>query len=270
VSKNFELLRDLQIGISSEAAPAYVAPGVGDVTEVPQVAPAKIGPVEDKKTAVYWAASSSNDCALMREEARKLVHNVFLASDDAAHQVVVFAAVDSGNGCSRITSLMARTLAAHTSAPICLVDANLRSPAAGNAFHYDDDYGLTDSLRSPGPITEFVRAAGPDNLSVLSCGSGARDSVALLTSANMRSRMLDLRNEFAYVLIDAPPLNNYADAVALGQLADGLVLILEANVTRRESATRVAGHLRNMQVKLLGAVLNKRTFPIPQLIYNLL
>lgn len=270
MSKNFELLRDLQIGIPSEAAPAYVAPGVGEVTAGPEVAPAKVHPVEDKKTAVHWAASSPNDNALAQEEARKLVHNIFLASDDALHQVVVFAAVDSGNGCSRITSLMARTLAAHTSAQICLVDANLRTPGTGSAFNYDSDYGLTDSLRSPGPITEFVRGTGADNLSVLSCGSGARDSVALLTSANMRSRMLDLRNEFAYVLIDAPPLNNYADAVALGQLADGLVLVLEANVTRRESALRVREHLRNMQVKLLGAVLNKRTFPIPDLIYNLL
>jgi succinoglycan biosynthesis transport protein ExoP len=269
VSKNFELLRDLQIGIPSEAAPAYAAPGVGDVTAGPQATPAKVRSVEDKRTAGHWAAAALNESPLAQEEARKLVQNIFLSSDDTPHQVVVFAGVDSGNGCSRISSLMSRTLAAHTTAPICLVDANLRTPAPASAFHYDNDYGLTDSLRSPGPISEFVRCAGPENLSVLSCGSGARDSVALLTSSNMRERMADLRNEFAYVLIDAPPLNNYADAVALGQLADGLVLILEANVTRRESALRVADHLRNMQVKLLGAVLNKRTFPIPEVIYNL-
>ena len=86
----------------------------------------------------------------------------------------------------------------------------------------------------------------------------------------MRARVTDLRNEFAYILIDAPPLNRYADAIALGQLADGVVLILEANATRRESAVKVAAHLRSMHVKLLGAVLNKRTFPIPETLYNLL
>jgi Mrp family chromosome partitioning ATPase len=65
-------------------------------------------------------------------------------------------------------------------------------------------------------------------------------------------------------------LNSYADAIALGQVADGVVLILEANATRRESAMKVADHLRSMHVKLLGAVLNKRTFPIPQTLYDLL
>jgi protein-tyrosine kinase len=269
VSKNFELLRELKIGAGAEAAPAYVGPDVGGSIPEGAAAPA-VRPIEDKRTAANWVASSLNESLLAQEEARKLVHNIFLSSEDKPNRVVVFAAVDSGNGCSRVSSLMARTLAAHTSAPVCLVDANLHTPSPAGAFHYDNDYGLTDSLRSPGPITEFVRSGGSDNFSVLTCGSGARESVALLTSANMRRRMADLRNEFAYVLIDAPPLNSYADAIALSQLADGIVLVLEANVTRRESALKVTEHLRNMEVKLLGAVLNKRTFPIPDSIYHLL
>jgi Mrp family chromosome partitioning ATPase len=71
-------------------------------------------------------------------------------------------------------------------------------------------------------------------------------------------------------LIDSPPLNTYADGIALGQLADGLVLVLEANSTRREVALRVAEHLRAAQVRMLGAVLNKCSFPIPETLYNLL
>jgi len=77
-----------------------------------------------------------------------------------------------------------------------------------------------------------------------------------------------LRDAFDYILIDAPPLNQYAEAIGLGQLADGLVLVLEANATRRESALRVTEMLRAAQVQVLGAVLNKRTFPIPQSLYH--
>jgi protein-tyrosine kinase len=270
VSKNFEMLRDLQIGLSPEAAPAYAAPGVGSVLDAEELKEGKVRSAEGQRAASKWASATGDDSLLAQEEARKLVHNIFLTPGNTSHRVVVFAAIDSGNGCSRVSALAARTLAAHTSSPICLVDANFRTPAPKGAFHYDNDYGLTDALRSPGPISEFVRCGGPDNLSILSCGSAAGESVGLLTSANMGARLVDLRNEFAFVLIDAPPLNSYAEGVALGQQTDGLVLILEANVTRRESALRVAEHLRNMQVKLLGAVLNKRTFPIPDTIYNLL
>jgi capsular exopolysaccharide synthesis family protein len=270
VSKSFEMLRDLRVTLSSEAAaPVYDAPGLGTILD-PEVHQAKGRTTQEKWTAREYAVSAMSENQLAREEASKLVHNLFFSPGNISNRAVVFAAIDAGSGCSRVSSLVARTLAAQAGAPVCLVDANLRTPSAFHPFKVNNDYGLTDALRSPGPITEFVTSVGPENLSVLSCGSAAKDSVALLTSPNMRARITDLRNEFAYILIDAPPLNSYADAIALGQLADGVVLILEANATRRESAVKMAHHLRAMHVKLLGAVLNKRTFPIPETLYNLL
>ena len=69
-------------------------------------------------------------------------------------------------------------------------------------------------------------------------------------------------------MIDSPPLSTYSDGIVLGQLSDGVVMVLEANSTRREAALRVAEGLRARQIKVLGAVLNKRTFPIPEGLYH--
>jgi Mrp family chromosome partitioning ATPase len=63
-------------------------------------------------------------------------------------------------------------------------------------------------------------------------------------------------------------MTRYADAIALGQLSDGIVLVLEAESTRREAALIAVEHLRSSNVPILGAVLNKRTFPIPHSIYK--
>jgi receptor protein-tyrosine kinase len=84
----------------------------------------------------------------------------------------------------------------------------------------------------------------------------------------LKTRLAELRSQFDYALIDAPPLARYADAITLGQLADGFVLVLEANSTRREAAIRLAENLRAAQIRILGAVLNKRTFPIPKSLYD--
>jgi Mrp family chromosome partitioning ATPase len=84
----------------------------------------------------------------------------------------------------------------------------------------------------------------------------------------MKERIAELRSAFDYVLIDAPPLNSYADAMVFGRLADGIVLVLEANATRREAALRVMERLQATRIPVLGAVLNKRTFPIPSAIYK--
>ena len=93
-------------------------------------------------------------------------------------------------------------------------------------------------------------------------------SIGLLHSDLVRKRVDELREAFDYVLIDTPPLNAYSEGVALGQSADGLVLVLEANSTRRDATARIAERLHSMQVNILGAVLNKRTFPIPDLLYR--
>jgi Mrp family chromosome partitioning ATPase len=84
----------------------------------------------------------------------------------------------------------------------------------------------------------------------------------------MKERIAELRSAFDYVLIDAPPLNSYADAMVFGRLADGVVLVLEANATRREAAVRVTESLKATRIPVLGAVLNKRTFPIPSALYK--
>jgi Mrp family chromosome partitioning ATPase len=70
------------------------------------------------------------------------------------------------------------------------------------------------------------------------------------------------------VLILAPPAAQYGDAALLGQETDGVILILESNQTRRETARIATQNLTAAKVQVLGAVLNNRTFPIPESIYR--
>ncbi len=84
----------------------------------------------------------------------------------------------------------------------------------------------------------------------------------------MRSRIKELRQEFDYVLVDAASLDLYTDGIVLAGASDGLILVLGANSSRREAARNVVEELKAANVPLLGAVLNKRAFPIPEFIYR--
>jgi Mrp family chromosome partitioning ATPase len=221
---------------------------------------------EAKRTRERSAAFKSD--RRIQEECLKLVQRLFFLQGGASPRSVVFAGIDSGNGCSRLCARTAELLAMNIPGTVCLVDANLRSPALPAVFGVNNHFGLTDSLRKEGPIRNFAKPLRPGNLWLLSCGSSAEVSAGLLNSKNMKARVAELREAFDYVLIDAPPLSTYGDGIALGQLADGLVLVLEANSTRREAASRVAEQLKMAQIRVLGAVLNKRTFPIPEPLYR--
>jgi protein-tyrosine kinase len=254
MSKNYELIQQADIRLD--------VPALSQPTTNPLSSPA------DKKNENAKTMRLYLDDNVTREESFKLVQNVFLRRGEGSPRVVVFAGIDSGNGCSAICTYTAETLASQKLGTVCLVDANLRSPSLPEHFGISNHYGLTDALSTQGAIRDFATLVVPDNLWLLSCGSLASESPRFLNSANLKSRIAELRAEFDYVLIDTPPLNSYADGIAIGQLADGLVLVLEANATRREAAGKVTENLRAAQIKILGAVLNKRTYPIPRALYN--
>jgi Mrp family chromosome partitioning ATPase len=63
-------------------------------------------------------------------------------------------------------------------------------------------------------------------------------------------------------------MNLFNDAVRLASVGDGIALVLKANTSRRETAQRVVREARAANVRVLGAVLNQRTFPVPESIYK--
>jgi capsular exopolysaccharide synthesis family protein len=205
---------------------------------------------------------------LAAEEALRLVQRVFLLQTQEPPRMVAFAGIDHGNGCSRICVNIADTLAKNTRCSVCLVEANLRSPALPEMFGTTNHHGLTDALLQEGPIRSFAKLVRGDNLWLISSGALAADSANLLNSGRLKARFEELRKEFEFVLIDLPPLTPYADAIVLGQLTDGLILILEEHSTRREAARTVTENLRASNIRILGGVLNKRTFPIPDSVYR--
>ena len=90
----------------------------------------------------------------------------------------------------------------------------------------------------------------------------------MLSSDRMRAILPELQREFDYVLIDAPPIESGDDSIILGRGAEGIVLVLRANTSRREAARKAVQNLESANVRVLGAVLNRRTFPVPESIYR--
>jgi capsular exopolysaccharide synthesis family protein len=203
------------------------------------------------------------------DEALRLVHQVFMPNSAQPRSVVVFSGVDQSNGCSQISAAVAEILAKDVRRSVCLVEANFRSPAVSGLYGATNAGGFTDALTRKGPISAFAKRIDvPGNLWLLSCGTLTADSAGLLTSGSLRERIAELRAEFDYVIIDTPPLTQYADAIAVGQLADGLILIVDAGVTRRDQAAQVVANLRALKVEILGAVLNKGTSPVSKKFLN--
>lgn len=202
--------------------------------------------------------------SVAQQECFKLVQRVFLGKPSRA---IVFAGVDSGDGCSRICVEAARILASNTSRSVCLVDANFHKPSLAKFFNVLDDGGFAKCLVERGPV-RTVATQLTSNLWLLSGKMLKPGSQSLLNTESLAPRFQEIRKEFDYILVDAPALNSQPDALTLGRITDGAVVVLQADSTRRGTALKALESLRDASIEVLGAVLNRRTFPIPAFVYN--
>src|ERR1019366_10161534 len=181
-------------------------------------------------------------------------------------RVVAFAGIDDGSGSSRICASVAEVLAVEVRQSVCVVDANPQSTFWSQLTGGGNHRAITADLLQEGSVRELAQQLQPEKLWFLACRTLAANGH--LRSDLLRARFLELRKEFEYVLVDVPPVALDSTSALLGPLTDGLVLVVEANSPRREVARRVKESLESAHVQLLGAVLNNRTFPIPEIIYR--
>lgn len=84
------------------------------------------------------------------------------------------------------------------------------------------------------------------------------------------SRLNELRRAFTYVLMAAPAASVNPHTVLLGKGTDGVILVLESRLTRREAARAIKQSLAEASIQLLGAALDKHAYAIPDKLYNML
>lgn len=199
-------------------------------------------------------------------ELLRLVRNVFLSGKDDAPRQVVFFGVESDNGSNSICAEAGRVLALNTSKQVCIVDGDVQSKRLSRhlnleraAAHPTKTTSIQDSCVQIGATLWF---AGPDVL------SDTRNS--LLPMRELKQRIAQMDAAFDYLLIDGPPTGDSDDAEILCQIAEAAILVLEANRTRRVTAAKTKQLIELTGARLLGTILNNRSFPIPETLFKML
>jgi hypothetical protein len=193
-----------------------------------------------------------------REQIRGLVRRVFFASGGQPVKQVVFSAAEPNTDVSDICDQVGRALALETPADVAIVG---REQQVGQTSHTHSYYGRSAAIKSrtTQAAVNLWRVPGFGL-----CEFGEESG----TGPYWRSRLAELRNEFEYSVIQGPVAGATSESAVLGQLADGIILVLGAHTTRRATAYKIKETLESAQARILGTVLSERTFPVPGWIYR--
>ena len=140
---------------------------------------------------------------------------------------------------------------------VVLVGADIRRPSIHKLMGVDNESGLTDLLVSERHPHDFVVKTAHENVSLLPAGPTPPNPTDLLGGSRIKEVIGMLREEFDLVLIDGPPVLGLADALILGQIADGVLFVVESNRGSRGHTKSALRRLRHANANLLGGILTK-------------
>lgn len=172
-------------------------------------------------------------------------------------------------GVSTISAQLAAT-AAHDGRRVLLIDGNLTRPAVQQTFRINDGPGLTEAVLQGNDISDCIRPSGVENLFVLTSGKTADNPARVYDSDELVKVIETAGRDFDLVIFDLPAAGEDSSAVRLAGLLDGVLLVVESERVRRQVARRVTEQLEQADVRMLGAVLNKRLQHVPDWLYQTL
>jgi capsular exopolysaccharide synthesis family protein len=184
------------------------------------------------------------------------------------HYVVGVTSCCRSEGVSTAAANLAATLAEQGNGPILLVDANQRHPSIHRIFRTRQAPGLAEVLscdhEGNGDDLIVHRAA---NLSFVTAGSAMDRPPEAAVPARFSRFLHATRQEYRFTVIDIPALEEEGAPVQLAGTCDGVILVVEAERLRWEVITQARQHLQQWNVNVLGVLLNKRRFPVPDWLY---
>jgi protein-tyrosine kinase len=202
--------------------------------------------------ALVAAVSGDNAVA---EQYRTLCTRIGHADQNGAINAMLVTSPGMGEGKSITAANLALTMAREFQRPVCIVDANLRSPRLHELFGLPESPGLSDVLVGRAPLEEALTMIENLGVTVLPAGTPTQHPAELLGSPTMRVTLDNLRLQYARIVVDTPAALARADMGLLTPLVDRIVLVVRAGVTPRASLHDVVATLDATQ--LLGVVLNE-------------
>jgi len=204
--------------------------------------------------------SESNDwnpADFARQQIRGLVQRVFLANGSVPLRQVVFSAVGQQQDVGGLCDQVGEALALETHADVAIVSREHSSAQTVKASQHTAAGAI--KTRSTRLTSNLWRVPGFDPRD---CGEASG------TAAYWLFCLAELREEFEYSVIQGPEAGVSNEAALLGQLTDGIILLLGAHSTRKAIARNVKQSLEGAQSRILGTVLRERRFPVPERIYR--
>jgi len=166
--------------------------------------------------------------------------------------VLLVTSADASDGKTTIAAKLAEAMAGGGDR-VLLVDGDMRRPSIHTHFDLENKGGFSALLE--GKKVRPRRKVAP-NLDVMPVGELPPNPAELLHGGELTSVLGAWAEDYDQVIVDSPPLGQVADALLLGEVSDGIVLVVRDGSTHKASLVHAIASLRALMDQVIGFVFN--------------
>jgi capsular exopolysaccharide synthesis family protein len=186
------------------------------------------------------------------EAYRTLRTKIFYSATDNPPKVILITSPSSLAGKSTTCANLGVVMAQAGKSTL-VVDCDLRRSALHKIFGLRNTYGLMNVLAQEGEPQEFWHEP-LKGLHVLTSGPLPPSPTEVLSSQLVAGFLEQARRKFDYVLLDTPPTPLVSDSAILAPQADGVLLVVDVERTRKGSLRKAIQSLEIVGAHFLGTV----------------
>ena len=194
--------------------------------------------------------------SVLSEAFRNLRTSLLYSSPDHPPKTFMITSLQPEDGKTSLATNLAIALGQLGSGEVLLIDGDMRRPNLHELLEVPQAPGLSTFLTGQAELPAVLKPTKIPNLYVIPAGRIPLNPAELLASARLAQALELLRERFAHVVFDAPPLIGVSDAMILAPRLEGVILVLRHGRASRDAAQRALQLLGSVRARVLGVVLN--------------
>jgi succinoglycan biosynthesis transport protein ExoP len=193
---------------------------------------------------------------------RSIRTNILFMSPDRPLKTMVVTSPSPQEG-KTTTAINLGVTMAEAGGRVLIIDTDMRRPRLHRSFGVPNQVGISTVIVGKATLEEAIKRTDVPNLDVLTCGPVPPNPSELLHTQRFGAVLAECAKLYDRVILDSPPTSAVTDPAVLGNLVDGVVLVIKAGETTRESALHARRQLAAAKARLFGVVVNAIDFSNP-------
>jgi succinoglycan biosynthesis transport protein ExoP len=189
------------------------------------------------------------------EAYRVLRTNLLFSRKDDKRNTVCVVSARAGEG-KTTTVFNLATVFAQSGQRVLVVDSDLRRPTLHKLLRVGNTIGLTSYLLGQNKLEEVIQTTNLPTLDFVPSGKLPSSSLGILSSAQMKDLITELKQRYDFVFFDSPPIMGVSDASVLASEVDMTLQVIQYRRYPQPMNLRAKQLIEKVGGNLIGIVLN--------------